>query len=242
MLLKKGLLLTVLLAMAPATFAATTYPLTIENCGVRQTFTQAPQRVVTVGQHETELMLALGLEKSVAATSVWFGKLPDSLADAGKKLPRLADNSPSFEAVVGQKPELVLAQYHWHIGPQGEVGTREQFASLGIKTWISPADCTDKTVTATSNADGARSTPFSLAEIKHEVTDLAAIFDVPARGEQLNRELTERIQKAQARISAKTPEGCLLVFKQPPEWRSLGGRELRRAWLDKPHAGVKERY
>ena len=203
MLLKKGLLLTVLLALVPATFAATTYPLTIENCGVRQTFTQAPQRVVTVGQHETELLLALGLEKSVAATSVWFGKLPDSLADAGKKLPRLADNSPSFEAVVGQKPELVLAQYHWHIGPQGEVGTREQFASLGIKTWISPADCTDKTVTATSNADGARSTPFSLAEIKHEVTDLAAIFDVPARGEQLNRDLTERIQKAQARISAK---------------------------------------
>ena len=92
MLLKKGLLLTVLLAMAPATFAATTYPLTIENCGVRQTFTQAPQRVVTVGQHETELLLALGLEKSVAATSVWFGKLPDSLADAGKKLPQLADN------------------------------------------------------------------------------------------------------------------------------------------------------
>lgn len=62
MLLKKGLLLIVLLAMAPATFAATTYPLTIENCGVRQTFTQAPQRVVTVGQHETELLLALGLE------------------------------------------------------------------------------------------------------------------------------------------------------------------------------------
>lgn len=73
--------------MAPATFAATTYPLTIENCGVRQTFTQAPQRVVTVGQHETELLLALGLEKSVAATSVWFGKLPDSLADAGKTPP-----------------------------------------------------------------------------------------------------------------------------------------------------------
>ncbi|STQ12833.1 iron complex transport system substrate-binding protein [Enterobacter cloacae] len=144
--------------------------------------------------------------------------------------------------MVGQKPELVLAQYHWHIGPQGEVGTREQFASLGIKTWISPADCTDKTVTATSNADGARSTPFSLAEIKHEVTDLAAIFDVPARGEQLNRELTERIQKAQARISAKPLKVVFLVFKQPPEWRSLGGRELRRAWLDKPHAGVKERY
>lgn len=144
MLLKNGLFLASLLSMAPAAFAATTWPLTIENCGVKQTFTQAPQRVVTVGQHETELLLALGLEKTIAATSVWFGKLPAPLEDAGRNLPRLADNSPSFEAVVGQKPELVLAQYHWHIGPQGEVGTREQFASLGINTWISPADCTDK--------------------------------------------------------------------------------------------------
>lgn len=203
MLLKNGLFLASLLFMAPATFAATTWPLTIENCGVKQTFTQAPQRVVTVGQHETELLLALGQEKTIAATSVWFGKLPAPLEDAGKNLPRLADNSPSFEAVAGQKPELVLAQYHWHIGPQGEVGTREQFASLGINTWISPADCTDKTVTETSNADGARSAPFSLAEITREVTDLATIFDVSARGEQLNRALAERIKKAQARASAK---------------------------------------
>lgn len=81
--------------------------------------------------------------------------------------------------MAGQKPELVLAQYHWHIGPQGEVGTRKQFASLGIKTWISPADCTDKTVTETSNADGARSAPFSLAEITREVTDLATILMFP---------------------------------------------------------------
>ncbi|HFS8137741.1 TPA: ABC transporter substrate-binding protein [Enterobacter hormaechei] len=203
MLLKKGLFLASLLTIAPAAFAATTWPLTIENCGVKQTFTQPPQRVVTVGQHETELLLALGLEKTIAATSVWFGKLPAPLVDAGKNLSRLADNSPSFEAVAGQKPELVLAQYHWHIGPQGEVGTRKQFASLGIKTWISPADCTDKTVTETSNPDGARSAPFSLAEITREVTDLATIFDVSARGEQLNRALAERIKKAQARASTK---------------------------------------
>ena len=203
MRLKKGLFLASLLSMAPAAFAATSWPLTIENCGVTQTFAQAPQRVVTVGQHETELLLALGPEKTIAATSVWFGELPAPLADAGKNLPRLTENSPSFEAVVGQKPELVLAQYHWHIGPQGEVGTREQCTSRGIKTWISPADCTDKAVTETSNADGARSAPFSLAEITREVTDLATIFDVSARGEQLNRALAERIKKAQARASAK---------------------------------------
>ncbi len=63
MLLKKGLFLALLLSTAPAAFSATSWPLTFENCGVKQTFAQAPQRVVTVGQHETELLLALGLEK-----------------------------------------------------------------------------------------------------------------------------------------------------------------------------------
>lgn len=42
--------------MAPATQQQ--HPLTIESYGVRRTFTQAPQRVVAMGQHETELLLA----------------------------------------------------------------------------------------------------------------------------------------------------------------------------------------
>ncbi|MCV2531612.1 ABC transporter substrate-binding protein [Enterobacter wuhouensis] len=204
MSINKALLLATLLTFTHITFASTTYPLTMENCGLKETFTQPPQRVVTVGQHETELLLALGLESNISATSVWFGRLPDALAEKGKNLHKLADNSPSFESVVAQKPDLVLAQYHWHIGPQGEVGTREQFSSLGVKTWISPADCMNKGVTENSNADGARTAPFTLTEIKREVTELAAIFNVSARGEQLNRELTARIDKAKARARASS--------------------------------------
>ena len=65
-----------------------------------------------------------------------------------------------------------------------------------------PADCTDKTVTETSNADGARSAPFSLAEITREVTDLATILMFP-------REVSSSIVrwrsvlKGRARASAK---------------------------------------
>ena len=190
------LLLTALLGFAAAAPAAA-FPVTVENCGVTETFSAPPQKVVTVGQHETELLLALGLANNISTTSVWFGKLPESLAREGRDLKKLAENAPSFEAVVAQRPELVLAQYHWHIGPQGEVATREQFASLGIKTWISPADCLGKNVTDTSNADGARSVPFSLQVIKEEITQLAAIFGVPDRGRKLNQDLAERIARAQ---------------------------------------------
>lgn len=205
------LLLAALLAFATAAPAAA-FPVTLENCGVTQTFTAPPQRVMTVGQHETELLLALGLGSKISATSVWFGALPDTLAGEGKDLKKLAENSPSFEAVVAQKPDLVLAQYHWHIGPQGEVGTREQFASLGIKTWISPADCIGKDVTDTSNADGARSVPFSLQVIEKEVSQLAAIFGVPEQGQKLNKALAERIAHAQQAAHRQRPLKVVFWF------------------------------
>lgn len=77
---------------------ATIYPLTIENCGLKETFTSSPTRVVTIGQHETEL-LALGLEKNIRGTSVWFSKLPPDLEKEGRSLKRLADNRNSLNRV-----------------------------------------------------------------------------------------------------------------------------------------------
>ena len=212
MFIRKIVLLSALMGFAQAGLAAQVYPLTVENCGVKETFNQALQRVVTVGQHETELLLALGLEKKISATSVWFGPLPAPLTEQGKGLKKLADNAPSFEAITAQNPDLVLAQYHWHIGPQGETATREQFASLGIPTWISPADCIGKSVTDTSNSDGARSTPFTIAEIEREVTELAAIFDVQQQGEKLNQALAQRIKKAQERAAAQRSKPLKVVF------------------------------
>lgn len=209
---KKLLLQSVLASFAGLSFAAQAFPLTLENCGLKQTFTKVPNHVVTVGQHETELLLALGLSNKIAATSVWFGPLPKSLKEQGKGLSKLADNSPSFEAVVGEKPELVLAQYHWHIGPQGEVGTREQFTSLGIKTWISPADCVGKNVTDSSNADGARSTPFSMDVIESEISELAEVFDVKQKGDKLNQALKQRIEQAQKRSVAHNTLPLKIVF------------------------------
>ncbi len=182
---------------------ATQYPLTIDNCGLKNTYQHAPERVVTIGQHETELMLALGLKDKVVGTSVWFGHLPKAYAKEEATLKRLSDNSPSFEAVVGQMPELVAAQYTYHVGPQGEVATRRQFEDLGVHTWISPSDCVGKSVTDSSNGDGARSVPYSVDLIYQEVTEMAKIFNVEQRGKELNQQLAQRIEKAQLAANSK---------------------------------------
>jgi iron complex transport system substrate-binding protein len=181
---------------AGASAAATHYPLTLPNCGAPLTIQAPPQRAVSVGQASTEILLSLGLASRMVGTGVWFGPLPESLQAANAGIPRLADNAPSFEAVASTDPDMVVAQYTYHVGPNGEVAKPEQLASLGIPSYVSPSDCDGKEVTATSNADGSRSQVFSMTLVDKEIRELASIFDVEAAGERLSAQLHARIQQA----------------------------------------------
>lgn len=181
-------------ALAQTAAAETSYPLQIRNCGVDLTFDAAPARVVTVGQAATEVLYSLGLGDRIAGTSVWFTEVLPEFRQINAGVERLADNDPSFESVVGQKPGLVAVQYEWHIGPQGIVATREQFGDVGIPTYILPADCWQKDNTVGS--DGTRSAMFEMESIYAGVTELARIFDVPERGEALVAALREREEAA----------------------------------------------
>ncbi|MBD8601791.1 ABC transporter substrate-binding protein [Pseudomonas sp. CFBP 8771] len=187
---------------AVASHAATHYPLTLPNCGAPLTVQAAPQRAVSLGQASTEILLSLGLAPRMVGTGVWFGPLPEPLRAANAQVPRLADNAPSFEAVATTAPDIVVAQYTYHVGPNGEVAKPEQLASLGIPSYVSPSDCDGKEVTATSNADGSRSQVFSMALVDKEIRELASIFDVEAAGERLTDQLHARIQKATERAGS----------------------------------------
>lgn len=190
------------------------YPLTVHNCGHSVRIDAPPQRAVSLGQASTELLLSLGLGPRMVGTGVWFGPLPPALAAAGATVPRLADNAPSFEAVAKTAPDIVVAQYTYHVGPQGEVATPEQLLKLGIPSYVSPSDCDGKGVTATSNADGSRSQLYSLALVDKEISELANIFNVPAAGQALSARLHERVAAAVklANATAHPPLSVLYWF------------------------------
>jgi iron complex transport system substrate-binding protein len=203
---------TLLAGLWPGLCAAqpTSYPLTIRNCGAEVTFQAAPRRTVSIGQGETEILLSLGLGDRIAGTALWVGPvLPDHAAE-NARIPRLADNDPGFEAVVGQEPDLVTAQFEWHIGPHGQVGRREQFAALGIPTYISPADCAGKT--NAGGGDGVRRQPFTMEMVYGEIRDLAAIFDVAPRGEALVAALRQREADAIAAVAPLRERGLPVAF------------------------------
>jgi iron complex transport system substrate-binding protein len=178
--------------------AATTYPLTITNCGQQVTFDSAPKKTVSIGQGMTEILYSLGLADKIVGTAVWVGPVLPAYAEVNQKIKRLADNDPSFESVVGQEPDLVAAEFEWHVGTQGSVGKREQFAGLGIKTYVSPADCVAKV--NTDGGDGVRSELFSMDLIYQEIAELAAIYDVQDRGAALIADLKKREADAVASL------------------------------------------
>lgn len=201
-------------SLLPASYAmadATHYPVTLTNCGMEISVASPPERTVTVGQAATEILYSLGLAERVNGTSVWFNPVLPQFAKANEEIDRIADNDPSFEAVVNKRPDLVAVQYEWHVGPTGSVATREQFHELGIHTYIMPADCDTKD--NSTGGDGTRTAAFSTESIYKGITELAHIYDVQAAGEALVADLIDREERAiDLASSLDLPQDLSAVF------------------------------
>jgi iron complex transport system substrate-binding protein len=199
-MLKLTALLLATLSLAPAAFAATEYPLKLTSCGHEITIEKAPDSVVSVGQSTTEILYMLGLGDKVKGTALWINPVLPELADIDKNVERLSDNAPSFESVVGKKPQLVVTAYEWMIGPQGAVGTRQMFDDAKIPSWIMPTECVGKD--NTQSMDGARTKLFDTALLYQGISELAQIFDVSDRGDKLIAELKAKEEAAVAKAKS----------------------------------------
>ncbi len=180
--------------------AETVYPVTVKNCGRDVVVPKAPARAVSLGQSSTEILYLLGLADKVAGTAVWLGPVLKGYEEVNAKVPRLADNDPSFESVVARRPDLVTVQFQWHVGPEGVVGRPEQFAELGIPVYVSPADCVGKD--NSGGSDGVRHQAFTMDLIYQEIRDLAVIFNVQERGEAVVADMKAREAAARAKIAS----------------------------------------
>jgi iron complex transport system substrate-binding protein len=183
---------------------ATQYPLQLENCGVELTFTEAPQRAVGIGQNSSEILLLLGLADRMVGTATWVSPVLEEVAADNEKVPRLADSTASYEAILGTEPDFIAAQF----GMRDEAGNREQYADLGIPSYISPTTCAMKDA---SNGDGVRLEPWTSELLYQEISELAAIFDVNERGAELVSELRSREAAVRAQLG-KRAAGLSMVF------------------------------
>lgn len=183
----------------PEATSAAGRPVTIDNCGHEVTLRSVPERAVSLNQGTTEILLSLGLADRMAGTATWTDPVMKGVEEANASVPRLADNTPSFEKVLDAEPDFVTASFVSTLG-KGGVATREQFEKLGVPTYVSPSDCSGKD--NDSGGDGSRSEPLTLDAVYGEIRDLARAFGVEERGEKLVTRLKQRVRTATAALDA----------------------------------------
>lgn len=170
----------------------TTYPLTIDNCGQDLTVESAPQRIVSLDQNSTEILLSLGLGDRMVGTASWTDPVLDSLSAANESVPRLADNAPTYEVLLGADPDFVTASFGRHFTENGVV-TRDRLDETDIGSYLSPTDCDNG---ESVNGGSTRTTALTVDALYQEIRELAEIFDVQGRGESLVADLQERAAAA----------------------------------------------
>lgn len=179
---------------------------TIQNCGRTVRVAEPPKRAVALNQGSAEIMLALGLADRMAGTATWTDPVLPELADANAKVPRLAENKPSLERVLAAEPDFVAASFESVLGTGG-IATRDRFEELGVATYLSPTDCGTKD--NSGDGDGVRSTALTMDDVYREIRDLATLFAVEPRGEELVANLQRRLATATHGLDAS---GVTVLF------------------------------
>ncbi|MEU5456043.1 MULTISPECIES: ABC transporter substrate-binding protein [Streptomyces albovinaceus subgroup] len=117
------------------------FPYTVKNCGVTTTYKTPPKRVVTMNQHVTEIMLELGLKKSLVGTAYLDDKVLPKYAKDYASVPVLAKEYPSYEQVLAANPDFVYGGYASAF-TAGDGRGREAFKKSGIVTRLNTESCT----------------------------------------------------------------------------------------------------
>ena len=164
--------------------ASTGYPLTVDNCGTEVTFTQAPQKVVTIKSTTLETLLALGLGDHVVGSAFTDGPVPDDQTDAAAAITSISDFVPGQEATLALEPDLVYAGWESNLTAEG-AGDRATLAGLGVNSYVAPSACKEKAY---------KPDPLTFDDVFTEIEEIGAIFDVSDRAAELVAEQRKELE------------------------------------------------
>ncbi|RKR86232.1 iron complex transport system substrate-binding protein [Micromonospora pisi] len=183
---------------SPATTAG---PVVVTNCGLPLTVAAPPRRAVALEQNATEIMLSLGLADRMAGTSYQTDPVLPELRAGYEKVPVLAKLYPSREALRAANPDFVYSTYASAYASDA-AGARKELGDLGVPAYLSPFSCEDPS---------AAKDEVTFDGIFAEIGDIATIFGVPDRGEQVVAAQRARLDAAK-RNAGTAPDTSLLWY------------------------------
>ncbi|NHQ80844.1 ABC transporter substrate-binding protein [Chromobacterium vaccinii] len=194
---------------------ATAYPLTIDSCNRKVTFQRAPQRAVSHDINLTEMMVALGLQNRMAGytgISAW-NKLNAPLKQALGKLPELAGDYPSSEALLARNADFFFAGWNYGLRVGGPV-TPASLAPLGINVYELSESC----------AHVMKRPAASLDDVYRDIGNLGRIFDVEPRAQKVVAGMRAKVDGVAARVAKRKATPSVFVYDSGEDRPFSAGR------------------
>lgn len=175
------------MALLAASAASPARSLVLTNCGQQWHFDRVPERTIVYSHSTLENLLALGLGSSIISV-VGYSKEQDiapSPWTAAAKLKARFDSAPwSGEALLAAQPDFIYSgSFYWFNSP--ETPNRHRLAGWGIATWLSESVC--------HGLQSGLQTPLTFAGIFAEVRNIARIYGVQPRAENLIQQLQRQV-------------------------------------------------
>lgn len=177
------------------------YPVTVADCGGRQTtYDKAPERVFALSDQVAEMLVVLGLgDRLVGVTrfipddKTW----PKYRAEI-TELPMVGGPTdyPSQEQIVATSPDLVIAIFQSGFSERNKLPSRDGWKQFGANAFLTAGDCDEAGgTTALTNFDYLYS----------DLRAFGTIFGVSDRAEQVIADMQSRVAAATAKVTGKRP-------------------------------------
>ncbi|MFS0576810.1 ABC transporter substrate-binding protein [Sporosarcina sp. 179-K 3D1 HS] len=170
--------------------------LSIENNGVALPIGEVPQRAITLNQHVTEIMLALGLEDHMVGTAYLDDEILPEYQAAYEKIEVLSDTYPSKEVFVGADPDFAYAGWASAF-KEDSLGTQAELLDQGIIPYLHQS----------STIVGP-----TLDDIFTDIENIGKIFRVEDRSAQLIADMKQQIDDIKKTIPPSDDKKRVFVF------------------------------
>ncbi|UNZ19686.1 ABC transporter substrate-binding protein [Streptomyces sp. 891-h] len=207
------------------------FPYTVTNCGVKTTFTAPPRRAVTMNQHVTEIMLALGLRDRMAGTAYLDDRILPRYAKAYHRVKVLAKKYPSKETLLAANPDFVYGGYASAFD-KSEGRERAALAESGVKTRLNLENCTED---------------VGISTLHREIGQVGRTFGVPDRAEALIKKQDRQLAATAERLKGAERTRVFVYDSGDSSAFTAGGKGIgneivRRAGGRNVFAGIRKNF
>ncbi len=184
-------------------------PVSIQNFDRELTFNEPPKRAVSLNQHTTEIMLALGLQDHMVGTAYMDDQILPDLQAAYQGIPVLADKYPSLEVLLGANPDFVYGRKSAF--SEKNLGSVDALAEKGITAYV---------------AQGTYVPVGRIEDVYDDILNVGRIFGVEDQALKLIESMKQEIDQVREQIGSVEKPLRVFAFDSGDQAAFTAGQSL----------------